>query len=369
MTSTRFHGKVALQQRVLATYRAAFFDILADMCDGGLYVCAGLPRKKESIAVTDSLDKAKFTPVQNIHILNGAFYFCYQGELLQWMRICSPDVLIVEANPRYLSTPAAIRWMKNRKRPVIGWGLGAPRLSGPLAGIRTTRRKSFLQAFDAVITYSQRGAKEYANLGFPPDMIFIAPNAVTQATARSFPDRPEEFESKANLLFVGRLQARKRVDLLMQACAALPPEFQPHLVIVGDGPERAQLEKTAKKVYPATNFAGARHGTELEAYFAKADLFVLPGTGGLAVQEAMSYGLPIIMGQGDGTNDALVRKENGWQVPPDDLESLIDTLKNALSNPVRLRQMGKESHRIVSTEVNLERMVGVFVDALKSVSK
>ena len=92
---------------------------------------------------------------------------------------------------------------------------------------------------------------------------------------------------------------------------------------MGDGPERNHWKALAQKVYPAAEFPGARHGAELAAYFSAADLFVLPGTGGLAVQEAMSYGLPVIMGQGDGTNDQLVRTENGWQIPPDDLSALV----------------------------------------------
>jgi glycosyltransferase involved in cell wall biosynthesis len=368
VAAERFIGKVALQQRVLAAYRAPLFDRLAEVCDGGLNVCAGLPRKEESIAITDQLKEAKFTPVHNTHFLSGAYYFCFQNGLLRWIKECSPDVLIVEANPRYLSTPAPVKWMKQQKLPVIGWGLGAPNLSGPLSQIRQSRRKSFIQSFDGLITYSQRGADEYAQLGFPSKMIFVAPNAATAAPKKPIPNRPPATFGMTNLLFVGRLQARKRVDLLIRSCAALPLEIQPHLVIVGDGPERENLLDIAKKIYPSTVFAGDRRGIELENYFLEADLFVLPGTGGLAAQEAMSYGLPVIMGQGDGTNDALVHPENGWQVPPDDLGALINTLKNALSNPERLRQMGRESYRIVTEDINLEKMVEVFIKTLNAVN-
>jgi len=146
----------------------------------------------------------------------------------------------------------------------------------------------------------------------------------------------------------------------------LPAGLQPHLVIVGDGPERSPLEALARTIYPSAEFPGARHGQELAAYFAAADLFVLPGTGGLAVQEAMSHGLPVIMGQGDGTNDDLIRPANGWQIPPDDLPALTDALRMALSDPARLRRMGTESYRIVRNEINLETMVGVFMEAVNS---
>ena len=183
------------------------------------------------------------------------------------------------------------------------------------------------------------------------------------------PVRPAGFDGKPSVLFVGRLQARKRIDLLLQACAQLPEALRPRLVIVGDGPERRTLEALAQTVYPSAEFPGARHGEELTAYFSAADLFVLPGTGGLAVQEAMSYGLPVIMGQGDGTNDQLVRAGNGWQILPDDLSALAGTLQSALSDAARLHQMGAESYRIVKDEINLEQMVGVFLEALHSVTK
>jgi glycosyltransferase involved in cell wall biosynthesis len=374
--ATQFDGKLALQQRVLTAYRAPFFDTLAQACQSGMSVCAGRPRPEESIAVTDQLHFAEFVSVQNTHLLKGPFYLCYQHGLPAWLEACSPDALIVEANPRYLATPAAVRWMKRHGRPVLGWGLGARPPSGSSHFLQKWREKqrgilrlSFLRSFDGLITYSRRGADEYAALGFPANKIFVAPNAATASPSRAMPSRPAGFDGKPNVLFVGRLQARKRVDLLLQACAALPASLQPGLVIVGDGPERPALEGLAKIIYPSAEFTGTRHGADLDAYFSAADLFVLPGTGGLAVQEAMSHGLPVIMGQGDGTNDDLVRPTNGWQIPPEGLPALVETLRAALSDAVRLRQMGAESYRIVREEINLEKMVEVFLEALYSVTK
>jgi glycosyltransferase involved in cell wall biosynthesis len=63
-----------------------------------------------------------------------------------------------------------------------------------------------------------------------------------------------------------------------------------------------------------------------------------------------------------------VRAENGWQIPPDDLDALAETLKDAISDIHRLRAMGAESWRIVREEVNIEKMVEVFMQALEKVS-
>jgi glycosyltransferase involved in cell wall biosynthesis len=370
---TTFSGRVGLVQRVLPSYRAPFFDALAAACAGGLGLFAGLPRADESIATTTQLQIASYAPANNLHFAapSRSFYLCYQRGLIRWLAEWNPDALIIEANFRYLSSPAAIRWMHARKRPVIGWGLGAPLDRGPLSAFR----QRFLRQFDAMIAYSQRGAEQYAACGCPVDRIFVAPNAVAPAPKHPLPTRGIAFGQgllsppQPVVLFVGRLQTRKRIPSLLKACAELPGQLKPRLVIVGDGPELDDLRSLAQSVYPFAEFPGAKHGQELAPYFLAADLFVLPGTGGLAVQEAMSYGLPVIVAQGDGTQDDLARPGNGWQIPPDDDAALTSTLREALSDVSRLRTMGAESYRIVAEEINLEKMVGVFVEALEAVKK
>jgi len=74
----------------------------------------------------------------------------------------------------------------------------------------------------------------------------------------------------------------------------------------------------------------------------------------------MAYGLPVIVAEGDGTQDDLVRAENGWQVPAGDLHALVSALQDALVNPQQLRFKGEASYRIVDEDVSIEKMVEVF---------
>ncbi len=362
-----YPGRLGVVQRVLPVYRAPFFDTLAQACAGGMALFAGQPRADESIATAGRLERGRLVDAANIHLFTTAspLYFCYQRGIRSWLQTWNPNALIVEANFRYLSSPAAIGWMHQRGRAVIGWGLGAPLERGPLSMLR----RRFLGQFDAMIAYSQRGADQYARCGIAEEKIFVAPNAVTPAPRQPVPVRPAGFDGQPSLLFVGRLQARKRIPALLQACASLPNQLRPKLVIVGDGPEMQALQALAGSLYPAAQFVGARHGAELAPFFTGADLFVLPGTGGLAVQEAMSYGLPVMVAQGDGTQADLVRVGNGWQIPPGDDAALSAALVEALADAARLRVMGAESYRIVAQEINLEKMVAVFVEALGRVSR
>ncbi len=367
--AVQYPARLAIQQRVLPAYRAPFFDALAAACVGGLSLFAGQPLLDEQIPSAHALQVAKLVPARNRHLFNpgSPFYQCWQDGIIDWLESWQPQALIVEANPRYRSTPRAVQWMHTRARPVLGWGLGAAPLSGFLSGWRRRTRLDFLRSLDGMLAYSQRGAQEYRDLGFPAERVFVAPNAVAPRPLKSPPARPAGFEQSPAVLFVGRLQPRKRIDLLLQACAGLPKELQPRLWIVGDGPARAELQRLAATIYSQAEFPGACYGADLDQFFTAADLFVLPGTGGLAVQQAMGFGLPVIAAQGDGTQDDLVRPENGWRIPPDDLGALSAALQAALSDPTRLRQMGTASYRIVANEANLERMVEVFIQALTTI--
>ena len=360
--------RIGLQQRVLPSYRIPFFDSLAEACPQGLSVFAGDPRSNEALDTGAVPMKAEYFHARNLHLFNGILYACWQTNILQWLQEWQPQVLVMEANPRYPRSGAAIQWMHQRGGKVIGWGLGSPTPSGRLAALRLARRRKFINHFDALITYSQSGSEEYAELGFRDEMIFKAPNAVAPKPTQPLVEKAGDFRNgQAMILFVGRLQARKRVDQLIRACAQMPGNRQPFLDIVGDGPMRRDLEKLAEEIYPKIKFHGAQHGHELELLFHNADLFVLPGTGGLAVQQAMSYGLPVVVGVADGTQSDLVHEENGWMLPDPSAESLKDILLEALSDVQRLRRMGKASYKIVSQDVNLENMVAVFTQAIQKV--
>jgi glycosyltransferase involved in cell wall biosynthesis len=259
--------------------------------------------------------------------------------------------------------------MKARNRPIIAWGLGVTASQRSLFGMRAALRASFISSFDALIAYSEVGAESYEAMGIPTEKIFVAPNAVAPAPKGNLPKRPNNFSGKARILFVGRLQARKALDRLFRACAEFPAILQPQIRVVGDGPHKAKLIELANAIYPHVDFTGSLFGADLEAEFREADLFVLPGTGGLAIQQAMAFGLPVIAGKSDGSQADLIGPENGWQLASEEVSELVSILSVALSNVDGLREKGKASFRKVKEGYNLEAMSDVFIDVLRRTSK
>lgn len=352
----RFEGRLGLQQRVLPAYRAAFFERLAAVCEGGLSVFAGEARPGESIAAAETLEDAEWVRGRNRHWLAGPIYFCSQPGLVTWIEGAGLDALVLEANPRYLSNWRARRRARSHGMPVVGWGLGAPPAPWPWAAWR----RRYLAGFDSLIAYSSLGAEQYRKAGFSPERVAVAVNASRAAPTGEV--APSDGDGPLRVLFVGRLQARKRVDLLLEACAAA--QIPVRLTVVGDGPVREILESQARQMFPGASFLGHLEGAPLEAAYRKADLLVLPGTGGLAVQEAMAHQLPVVVGKGDGSQTDMVRPENGWCLTKVDADNLRRILELAASDRNRLNRMGEESLRIVRDEVNIDRMVEVFVQVL-----
>jgi hypothetical protein len=196
--------RLGILQRVLPDYRVPFFDLLAERFPKGVCVAAGQALAEEHIN-SGILKKANLYQLENIHVLRGKLYFCLQDHVMDWLEEWNPDVLIMEANPRYISSPKAIRWMHWRNRPVIGWGLGA---AGG-GGLRALWRKQLIEQFDALLTYSRNGKEQYMAAGVDPEKIFVAPNAASKRPAGDAPIRETGFRNgRAEAIFVGRLQPR-----------------------------------------------------------------------------------------------------------------------------------------------------------------
>jgi glycosyltransferase involved in cell wall biosynthesis len=371
--------RIGIIQRILTDYRKPFFEKLADLPEFELSVFTGRPLANEGTRTAKTLTNAKLHFTKNRYLPSPCGYLCWQTGVKQWLCEFNPDVLVTAASPRILSSIIARKWMKARGRPVLGWGLGELPRTGQrwLSAIQKQLAEKFIGTFDAIIAYSSKAARYYANVRNSPNMIFIAHNAIDNSESEKYlqkfmvcnhwlkpwqnslalhPDLPI-------ILFVGRLIAQKNADLLIEACAPLFPHCQ--LLIVGDGPAMPDLELQAKPYKKYIRFVGYQTGADLAKCFLAADLFVLPGLGGLAVFQAMSYGKAVIVSFGDGTEeDLLCEGLNGVRFRQNDSEDLRSKIETLLDHPEQLPQMGHESLRIIREKINLDTMVSNFRKAL-----
>jgi glycosyltransferase involved in cell wall biosynthesis len=115
---------------------------------------------------------------------------------------------------------------------------------------------------------------------------------------------------------VGRLAPEKNLPLLLATFAAIRG-YAPsaRLLLVGDGPSRRQLEKR----HPEHIFAGMRHGEDLAAHYASADLFLFPSmteTYGNVTLEALASGLPVVAYRMAAAAELIRHDDNGMLADP-----------------------------------------------------
>lgn len=141
---------------------------------------------------------------------------------------------------------------------------------------------------------------------------------------------------------VGRLAAEKRLEML----APLTGIDGVHVVIVGDGPRRASLERAL----PDATFLGFRSGDALSQAVASLDVFVHAGadeTFCQAIQEAMAAGVPVVAPASGGPLDLVRHGETGYLFPADDPRALRGAVEELVSDPVRRQAFGHRAHELV----------------------
>jgi glycosyltransferase involved in cell wall biosynthesis len=161
------------------------------------------------------------------------------------------------------------------------------------------------------------------------------------------------------ILFASKLMPRKRCGDLLSAWMRVNKQHpdsaaaRAYAIIIGDGEERGQLEEWAVKAGAGDGirFLGFKNQTELPAYFALCDVFVLPSIHepwGLVVNEAMCAARAVVVSDQVGCQEDLVRDGvNGRVFPAGDIDALAGALADVLSTPGKTRAMGQASLEII----------------------
>lgn len=138
---------------------------------------------------------------------------------------------------------------------------------------------------------------------------------------------------------VARLMAQKRVHLAIETIAFLAScGHDLPLTIVGDGPERAALERLVDRlgITPFVQFVGAVPHTEIAGYLAHADVMIFPAEGegfGLAAAEALMAGVPVVAcWDGGGVLD-IVPQAGGGRLTLPSPEAMSDAILDLLHDP------------------------------------
>jgi len=293
------------------------------------------------------------------------------------------DVLILSWNLHYASLIPALLRAKANGVPTILWGHG---YSKQEATWRRWPRENITRLATALLFYSHTTAQRYIDRGWDSNRIFIAINSLDQTPIQNakqhwaqHPDQLAQFRRENGLdqgpviLFIARLSAARRLDLLVQAVALLAGEL-PTLkaVIIGKGDLRDTLRAQARSlgVDSKIRFIGAVYDErELSPWFLSSDVMCFPSHMGLSIFHAFGYGLPVVTcrdPQKHGPEiEALKDGQNGLLFDDNDASSLTETLRRLFGDKVLVRQMSDHALRTVTQRFTLEKMVDGMESAIR----
>jgi glycosyltransferase involved in cell wall biosynthesis len=226
--------------------------------------------------------------------------------------------------------------------------------------------KRLLTRFPRVIAVSGALRSELLAAGCRADRVVVVPNGIDHRAFVRDPGRRHDVRAALGLEdsdlvigAVGRLEAQKRFDLLMEAFARIRTR-QPRarLVIVGDGGLREQLASLHQRLQLGGSCLLAGHRQDVAVLHNAFDLFVQAsdreGSPNVLL-EAMALGTPIVATDVGGTTELISHQVHGLVVSPSDVTALVAALTEALNEPALASARAMAARRRIEEELSFDR--------------
>jgi glycosyltransferase involved in cell wall biosynthesis len=219
--------------------------------------------------------------------------------------------------------------------------------------------RTWARAVDVYIALTEFVRDRVLAGGVPRDRVVVKPNFVEAAPRQATP------ESGAHVLFVGRLAPEKGAATLIDAWRLLGAGA-PRLLVVGDGPDAAELSARAAGV-AAVELLGAQPRDRIVELMAGAAALVVPSTWyealPLVIVEAFAAGLPVVV-SGIGSLATIVSDGvDGLHVPPGDAMALASVMRGLMADPDLRRRLGHGAHAAWQTRFTPEHNHDHLVEA------
>jgi glycosyltransferase involved in cell wall biosynthesis len=232
--------------------------------------------------------------------------------------------------------------------------------------------RRFYAACDEVYVPSASMAEHLVAEGFADNIVLWARGVDTER----FQPRRRSPEFRATLgidaqepiiAFVGRLVREKRLDTVIDVVASLRQAGAPHrMLVVGDGPDRAMLERGM----PGAVFTGFLTGDSLATAYASSDIFLFPSdteSFGSVTLEAMASGLPTVCADATGSRSLVDEGVTGFLAPAADPAAFVRPLKSLIGDAALRGAMG-EAARARSLGFSWDAAMGGLLERYECLS-
>ncbi len=309
--------------------------------------------------ISGSLTNWLFNHVKNYDIVHTIALFSYPIAITHWL--CQRHNIPYIMNPQGMLEPWALAYKAWKKR--LFYALF---------------EKTALQNASTLHMLSDAEAQRIEPLQLPPPLA-IVPNGLHRQDYETLPE-PDLFyrqfpdtQGKILLLFLGRIDPKKGLDLLAQAFATVHQQFPTtHLIVAGQ--DNIGFLPNAKNYFAEANcldavtFTGMLTGELKYAALAAADLYVAPSYSegfSMSVLEGMASGLPCVMTT--GCNFPEAQAADAAHVVDVDAEAIAKALIDCLSNPDEAKAMGDRARQFILQNYTWDNIATQLIDVYKEI--
>ncbi len=225
-----------------------------------------------------------------------------------------------------------------------------------------------------VVFVSRIFEKELLAAGLAADKTTTIYNGVAHQCGH---EKLQDFDKRASLQelalneddyligIVARLSPIKNHTLLLRAVARLcetnPREIR--LIVVGDGPERATLERLSTELSLDRTIVFCGERQDVAKYYALFDIFVLPSFSegiSMTILEAMAAGVPVVASDVGGNMEIIRHGKNGMLFPSDNLDALVQAISTLIQNKSVAAKLAAEGQRTVRATFSMDTMLTAY---------
>ena len=237
-----------------------------------------------------------------------------------------------------------------------------PQSAVAAATVVTAGSRGTWDAVDLFFVMSRFAKRQFVLGGLAEEKIRVKPHFVADPGGRR-----REPSASRQVVFVGRLSPEKGLDALLEAWRMAGPSDL-ELLIVGSGPQRPELERTA---VPGVRFTGWLPPHEVRSLLLSARALVFPSlwyeTFGLVIVEAMAGGLPVLASDLGGTPELFGDRAPGWLAPPGDIDAWAEAIQRIADDDAGIDRAGAVARSRYEAAFTPDKGLRLLEDGYESV--
>jgi len=373
---------VLLQQACIPHYRRRLLETLGADGRFQLVVLADPSTEVPFLRLCDAPNGYEFEPAKQYTIrLPLRTSFSWQPGVIAKVFRDRPDVVIAQGSPYDLTTWALTMVGRILGTEVLLWTHG---LQGEESGLKWVVRKCLYELSRGLLLYGDHAKRLLIAKGFPAERLHVIYNSLDDCEQEEVFRRITEQDRaafrrsigiQANerlICFTGRLQPVKRLPSLLQALALVVQRgMHVHLVLVGDGSERAKLESLSAELglTRLVHFLGAVYDeSRLGLVISASDLAVVPSGAGLTVMHSLAYGTPVLLHDKVEEHfpewEAVREEETGWFYRWGEVSDCANKIIDALFPKPRKHGVTAMCQSMIRNRYNTTTHSGLFIEAI-----